>query len=360
MIWVLVYFLLRNAYFIGFELHTGAATIGKRVLGLRVATRNGGRLTADAVFARNAMREMEFYLPLSFIFAAPREQVDAWMTLAGLVWSGVFVLFPLFNNDRLRVGDLVAGTWVVQGAAGGGCRRPRPRRRRGAGLRLHRRSSSTPTGSMELQVLEDVLRRSDRTTMRAVAARIRSKIGWTARADETDRAFLDAYYAALRAQAGGRPAVRPPPQGQVRPLMAGPGANPLDFNRRDRRCRSDAAPWQRWGLIIAGPAVGLALSLLPLVRISYLPPSPDGLRRLTSLAMVMYGVQSLVRTYYLAFVDAVPGRSGICWALRKTGAHPLAVSPETLSPPVGHRPYLRPRLQPRHSGVRDPWIDGRN
>ena len=113
-IWVLVYFLLRNTYFIGFELHTGAATIGKRVLGLRVATRSGGRLTADSVIARNAMRELEFYLPLSFIFAAPREQVDAWMTLAGIVWSGVFLLFPLFNKDRLRVGDLVAGTWVVR------------------------------------------------------------------------------------------------------------------------------------------------------------------------------------------------------------------------------------------------------
>ena len=49
---------------------------------------DGGRLTADAVIARNAMREIEVYLPLSFVFAAPREQVDAWMTLAGLTWSG--------------------------------------------------------------------------------------------------------------------------------------------------------------------------------------------------------------------------------------------------------------------------------
>jgi uncharacterized RDD family membrane protein YckC len=196
-IWVLVYFLLRNAYFIGFELHTGAATIGKRVLGLRVATRNGGRLTADAVIARNAMREIEVFLPLTFLFAAPREQVDAWITLAGIVWSGIFLLFPLFNKDRLRVGDLVAGTWVVRA----------PRRRLAADMAQDNVEALgfvfTPEqldayGVMELQVLEDVLRRADRPTMAAVAKRIRAKIGWTEGRDETDRTFLDAYYTALR------------------------------------------------------------------------------------------------------------------------------------------------------------------
>jgi uncharacterized RDD family membrane protein YckC len=196
-IWVLIYFLLRNAYFIGFELHTGAATIGKRVLGLRVATRNGGRLTADAVIARNAMREIEVYLPLSFIFAAPREQVDAWLTLAGLMWSGIFLLFPLFNKDRLRVGDFVAGTWVVRA----------PRRRISADLAREDVEAQgyaftaeqvDAYGVMELQVLEDVLRRGDRPTVKAVASRIRQKIGWIQGADETDRAFLDAYYTALR------------------------------------------------------------------------------------------------------------------------------------------------------------------
>jgi uncharacterized RDD family membrane protein YckC len=196
-IWVLVYFLLRNAYFIGFELHTGAATIGKQALGLRVATRSGGRLTADAVIARNAMREIEIYLPLTFIFASPREQVDAWMTLAGIVWSGIFLLFPLFNKDRLRVGDFVAGTWVVRA----------PRRRLAADLAqdnleargfIFTSEQVDAYGVMELQVLEDVLRKADRPTMAAVAKRIRAKIGWTEGRDETDRAFLDAYYTALR------------------------------------------------------------------------------------------------------------------------------------------------------------------
>jgi len=110
---LLVFFILRNLYFVLFELTPGAATPGKRAMGVRVAARNGGRLTADAIFARNAMREIELYLPLSFL-ASSGDKVSAWINLAGLVWCLVFVLFPLFNRDRLRVGDMVAGTWVVK------------------------------------------------------------------------------------------------------------------------------------------------------------------------------------------------------------------------------------------------------
>ena len=40
--------------------------------------------------------------------------VDAGLMLLGAIWSGVFVLFPLFNRDRLRLGDLAAGTMVVK------------------------------------------------------------------------------------------------------------------------------------------------------------------------------------------------------------------------------------------------------
>ena len=50
----------------------------------------------------------------------------------------------------------------------------------------------------ELHVLEDVLRRNHASTVTAVAERIRTKIGWTRGEEESDWAFLDAYYAALR------------------------------------------------------------------------------------------------------------------------------------------------------------------
>lgn len=191
-------FFARNFYFIAWELTPGAATLGKRLLGLRVAARSGGRLDSDAIFARNAMRELEFFLPLSFILAPQSEWTGAGLKLLGLTWSGIFLFFPLFNRDRLRVGDLVAGTWVVRA----------PKRRLdidladagSAGLAYY---AFTPAqvqayGVKELYVLEDVLRRQDRRTLEAVALRIRTKIAWIRLADETDLAFLSAYYAALR------------------------------------------------------------------------------------------------------------------------------------------------------------------
>lgn len=191
-------FLLRNAWFIAFELTPYAATPGKRATGLRVAARNGGRLTAGAILARNGMRELELFLPLTMVFGGGGEGVDGWMYLFGVVWAGVFALFPLFNRDHLRVGDLVAGTWVVHAP-------------KVTLLRdmvddqpvLHADFAFTQTqldayGVKELHVLEDVLRKADRKVMAAVADRIRGKIGWTATEYEMDRSFLQAYYTAVR------------------------------------------------------------------------------------------------------------------------------------------------------------------
>jgi uncharacterized RDD family membrane protein YckC len=203
-IWLLGFFVARNAYFILFELTPRAATPGKRVLGLRVAARNGGRLTADAIFARNAMRELEVYIPLTFLISQG-SQVDAWLDLLGIAWCSIFVFFPLFNRDRLRVGDLVAGTWVVKA----------PRRRlmadvaetamagraafagRGEAF-VFTQAQVDAYGAKELHVLEDVLRRTEARTIAAVAERIRGKIGWVRADAESDYAFLDAYYLALR------------------------------------------------------------------------------------------------------------------------------------------------------------------
>jgi len=202
-VWFLGSFLLRNAYFILWELTPKAATPGKLALGLRVAARNGGRLTADAIFARNAMRELEIFIPLSFL-VSQSSQVDAWVDLLGIAWCSVFVFFPLFNRDRLRVGDLVAGTWVVKA----------PRRRLmadvaetafagaaafvGQGQFAFTQAQVDAYGAKELHVLEDVLRRTEALTVAAVAERIRHKIGWTRGPTESDYAFLDAYYLALR------------------------------------------------------------------------------------------------------------------------------------------------------------------
>lgn len=196
-IWLLLFFLLRNFYFVAFELGTRAATPGKRALGLRVVARDGGRLTADAVIARNLVREIEIYLPLSFLaFEAGTGTPEAWTVVAGLIWSGVFTFFPLFNRDRLRAGDLLAGTWVVHAP------------RSGAGADLAGAAPAQPFafsaeqlgvyGVYELQTLEEVLRRSEPAAIATAAASIRRKIDWTG--TEPDADFLGAYYTALCAR----------------------------------------------------------------------------------------------------------------------------------------------------------------
>jgi uncharacterized RDD family membrane protein YckC len=198
-VFLLGMFVLRNGYFLAYEMSAKAATPGKRVLGLRVAARDGGRLRFDAVFTRNALRELELFLPMSLILSGPFNGggVSGWIYLLALVWCAVFVFLPVFNADRLRAGDLVAGTWVL--------RAPRQKLLRdmaddGA---LHRPDFDfTPAqldvyGVKELQVLEQVLRAGDRATVRAVADRISAKIGYD-RGMAADREFLRAYYHGVR------------------------------------------------------------------------------------------------------------------------------------------------------------------
>ena len=196
-----IVFLLRVFYFVFFEIGRKAATPGKRALGLRVASRDGGRLTANAVLARNFMRELEVFLPLTLLIMGSDNAVSAWIRLLALVWAGVFVLFPLFNSDKLRVGDLIAGTMVIHA--------PRVKLKKditsAEPLPTARQLNFTTAeldayGIHELHVLEDVLRQSTPEIKTKVADRIRAKIGRDPGADEDDLAFLETYYGALRAR----------------------------------------------------------------------------------------------------------------------------------------------------------------
>lgn len=200
-IWLLGLFLLRNGYFLAFEMSARAATPGKRAMGLRVAARDGGRLRFEAIFTRNVLRELELFVPLSAMLALPLSgqggSVDIWIYVLGLVWCAVFVFLPLFNADKLRAGDLVAGTWVLRAPV------QKLLRDMADDTAAHQPDLAfTPAqldayGIKELQVLEQVLRSRDRATVRAVADRISLKIGYT-RGDATDIEFLRAYYHAVR------------------------------------------------------------------------------------------------------------------------------------------------------------------
>lgn len=196
-IFILVNFFVRNFYYMFFEMGPKAATPGKRISKIRVASRTHARLTANAVFARNALREIEINLPLSFLFMSGGS-VDSWISLLGLLWSGIFLFFPLFNKDRLRAGDLIAGTWVV--------RAPKPILAKDLASEkadLDSAFTFTPEqveayGVHELHVLENVIRANEPQTVKDVADRIRKKIKWSKSMSEHDLDFLKAYYAALR------------------------------------------------------------------------------------------------------------------------------------------------------------------
>jgi uncharacterized RDD family membrane protein YckC len=197
-VWLIGFFVLRNFYFFFFELGARSATPGKRLFKIRVASRGGGLLRADAIFARNAMREVEVFLPLSFMFSGSTG-VDGMIMLAGFIWTAIFIFFPMFNRDRLRAGDIIAGTWVVQ----------TPRKALLSDLAT--RAEAQPPASAiftaeqldaygikELHVLEDVIRTNKPDAVALVADRIRKKIAWTKAAQESDGQFLRDYYAALR------------------------------------------------------------------------------------------------------------------------------------------------------------------
>ena len=196
-IWLIGFFILRNCWFSLFEIGGRGATPGKRLMGLRVVARDGARLTGAAVIARNAMREIEVFLPLSFLGEQGIQgTADSFLVIFALLWSGIFLFFPLFNKDRLRVGDLVAGTWVVRTVkaglsadlVGGSGRR----------RRIFPESALGLYGIFELQMLEEVLRSERPEAIETVARTIRHKAGLGD--DGDDYGFLEDYYAALCAR----------------------------------------------------------------------------------------------------------------------------------------------------------------
>jgi uncharacterized RDD family membrane protein YckC len=211
---VMADFLVWYGYFLVQELGPRGATLGKRMLGLRIASRSGGRLTPEAVIARNLLRDIELFYPLIFVLVVLVQSIEGegdpllgWIATG---WFALFLLLPFFNRDALRAGDIVAGTWVVEA----------PRTRLADTLSTQgaaaTRGASAVTGARyefgeaelsvygekELQTLEKMLRDARPEALEAVHATICRKIGWNPGAGD-ERAFLEAFYAQLRAKLEG-------------------------------------------------------------------------------------------------------------------------------------------------------------
>lgn len=198
-----VLFLFRHGYFLFFELGARGATPGKRMTGIRIAARDGGRLSAEMVLARNLLRDIEIVLPLLALVSARGSGPAGWVAAA---WFLTFALFILFNRDRLRAGDVIAGTWVIEaprqrleavmstGAVAAGA----SSQATGASYRFGEAELAV-YGEYELQTLERVLRENRPEALAAVHETICRKIGWNPGAGD-ERAFLEAYYTQLRAR----------------------------------------------------------------------------------------------------------------------------------------------------------------
>ncbi|HEY7301816.1 MAG TPA: RDD family protein [Xanthobacteraceae bacterium] len=194
-----IIFLIRNLYFIYFEIAWRGATPGKRIVGIRVIDRAGGPLLPSAVIARNLTREVEMFIPLGILIVGARS-AGGWGQLSIAVWLMFFAALPLINRDRMRGGDLIAGTIViavpklillgdlVEGSV----------------LFSFTEQQLRAYGAFELQVLEELLRRpgtpEGTRVLEDVCEKICRKIGWTAPVPQNQvLPFLHDFYTAQRA-----------------------------------------------------------------------------------------------------------------------------------------------------------------
>jgi uncharacterized RDD family membrane protein YckC len=209
-VWIAAMFLFRNAYFLLFELGPRGATPGKRITGIRIAARDGGRLSAEMVIARNLLRDIELFLPLVFLASAGDGGDMGAASLAAFAWFMIFALFPFFNKDRMRAGDLIAGTWVVEApkrkleaamSAGTSARGAASAAQSEAATPAYRfgEAELSVYGEYELQTLERVLRENRPESLRQVYEAICRKIGWQVGSGD-ERLFLECYYTQLRAR----------------------------------------------------------------------------------------------------------------------------------------------------------------
>jgi uncharacterized RDD family membrane protein YckC len=205
-------FIVLTFYFCIFEVRWQGQTWGKRKIGIRVIDARGGQLETRAVLARNLVRELELWTPIRFVVARSTLWPDApsWAVVVAIAWTLVFLFLPLFNKDRLRVGDIIAGTRVVL--------QPKvvllPDLVAESGATMSQRAKAKAAheftdaqlshyGVYELQVLEGVLR-TDPTkhgyfdALQTVAQKVRAKIGFVG-AVTHDEQFLRDFYAAQRA-----------------------------------------------------------------------------------------------------------------------------------------------------------------
>ena len=110
-LFLLLIFLVRIPYYIFSELIWNGRTIGKKITHTRVVSADGGRLTPHQITARNLMKEVEVFMPLTTLLSGSFD--SGWTGTFLTLWMLIVLAVPLINKRRQRLGDMIAGTLVV-------------------------------------------------------------------------------------------------------------------------------------------------------------------------------------------------------------------------------------------------------
>lgn len=199
-------FLIRQGYFLFFELVWQGSTPGKRLTSIQVVSRDGGALTASALISRNLLRDVEVFIPLGLLLAPQSiTQFPDWIGLPLFVWVIIMVLIPSLNKENLRMGDFLGGTMVI--------RVPKVQLREDKARQTNWGKKSDITfsakqlsiyGEYELETLADILEQADRgkadvSDLIVIARTIAKKIGYEGNAPHRDPyIFLRTFYGAQR------------------------------------------------------------------------------------------------------------------------------------------------------------------
>jgi uncharacterized RDD family membrane protein YckC len=190
---ILLTFALRAPYYILTELVWNGRTIGKRLSGLRVISADGQRLSAYQIVVRNLMKELEVFLPITLLFGLGDASGETRIFM--IVWLLMTFATPFFQKRNQRIGDIIAGTYVIA--------LPKTDLTKELAQDEH-------YGRFELQTLESVLRSQSRVPglekrEREVVEAICKKIGYLEPVRfEEGHTFLSEFYTAQRAFLEGR------------------------------------------------------------------------------------------------------------------------------------------------------------
>lgn len=106
-------FFVRWTYFIVFETWRNGQTIGKKIVGIRVATTDGKPVSFVQSIVRNLLRDADLFplVPLSFFNSDINQDLL-------LIPTGLLAVVIMTVSSRYqRLGDLVAGTMVIDAEA---------------------------------------------------------------------------------------------------------------------------------------------------------------------------------------------------------------------------------------------------